>query len=66
MQMPNPSILNDVDAAAEIEGAATPVVRVAVVIASRVAVIVGAVAAAGTKLATEEAGVAETDVSRIV
>jgi hypothetical protein len=65
MPMPNPSILNDVDAAADIEGA-TPVVSVAVVIASRVAVIVGAVAAAGTKLATEEAGVAETDVSRIV
>ena len=60
-----PSARNDVDAVAGIEGA-TPVVSVVVVIASRVAVIVGAVVAARTKLATEEAGVAETDASRIV
>jgi hypothetical protein len=65
MPMPIPSTRNDVDAAADIEGA-TLVVSVAVVIASRVAVIVGAVVAARTKLATEEAGVAETDASRIV
>jgi hypothetical protein len=65
MPMPIPSTRNDVGAAADIEGA-TLVVSVAVVIASRVAVIVGAVVAARTKLATEEAGVAETDASRIV
>jgi hypothetical protein len=57
-------MMSDVDVdvdAVDIEGA-TPVVSVAVVIASRAAAIVGAVVAARTKLATEEAGVAETDV----
>ena len=71
--MPTPSMLSDVGVdveadvdAVDIEGA-TPVVSVADVIASRVAVGVGAVVAVRTKIATE-AGVAETDakVSRIV